>query len=131
MEGDRAADGPQAARQVGRAGGRHRHRDRQAPARQLGTYPSQRTALKAARSVSVQARVATRDTVGWLVRRYVGSRSDVTLKAREQYEWAIPHIEAGLGAIRLDRLDRKDVARWLDDLASAGHLSWRSIQTCS
>jgi integrase len=98
--------------------------------RQLGTYPSQRTALKAARSVSVQARVATRDTVGWLVRRYVGSRSDVTLKAREQYEWAIPHIEAGLGAIRLDRLDREDVARWLDDLASAGHLSWRSIQIC-
>jgi integrase len=98
--------------------------------RQLGSYPSQRTALKAARSVSVQARVATRDTVGWLVRRYVGSRSDVTLKAREQYEWAIPHIEAGLGAIRLDRLDREDVARWLDDLASAGHLSWRSIQIC-
>jgi hypothetical protein len=53
--------------------------------------------------------------VGWLVRRYVASRTDVTLKAREQYEWAIPHIEAGLGAIRLDRLDREDVARWLDE----------------
>ncbi|HEY6698853.1 MAG TPA: hypothetical protein VIZ67_11540, partial [Acidimicrobiales bacterium] len=62
--------------------------------RQLGTYPSQRSALKAARSASVQARVATRDTVGWLVRRYVASRADVTLKAREQYQWAIPHIEA-------------------------------------
>jgi integrase len=98
--------------------------------RQLGTYPSQRSALKAARSASVQARVATRDTVGWLVRRYVASRSDVTLKAREQYEWAIPHIEAGLGAVRLDRLDREDVARWLDDLAGAGRLSWRSIQIC-
>jgi integrase len=103
--------------------GRHRPR-------QLGTYPSQRSALKAARSGSVQERVATRDTVGWLVRRYVASRSDVTLKAREQYEWAIPHIEAGLGAIRLDRLDREDVSRWLDDLAKAGRLSRRSIQIC-
>ncbi len=98
--------------------------------RQVGTYASQRSALTAARSVSVQERVATRDTVSWLVRRYVASRSDVTLKAREQYEWAIPHIEAGLGAIRLDRLDREDVARWLEDLAAAGRLSWRSIQIC-
>jgi integrase len=54
----------------------------------------------------------------------------VTLKAPEQYEWAIPHIEAGLGAVRVDRLDREDVARWLDDLAGAGQLSWRSIQIC-
>ncbi|MGH9229791.1 MAG: tyrosine-type recombinase/integrase [Acidimicrobiales bacterium] len=98
--------------------------------RQLGTYPSQRSALKAARSTPVQELVVTRDTVSWLVRRYVASRTDVTLKAREQYEWAIPHIEAGLGAIRLDRLDREDVARWLDDLAMAGRLSWRSIQIC-
>jgi integrase len=98
--------------------------------RQLGTYASQRSALRGARSVSVQERVATRDTVSWLVRRYVASRSDVTLKAREQYEWAIPHIEAGLGAIRLDRLDREDVARWLEDMAAAGRLSWRSVQIC-
>jgi integrase len=98
--------------------------------RQLGTYASQRSALRGARSVSVQERVATRDTVSWLVRRYVASRSDVTVKAREQYEWAIPHIEAGLGAIRLDRLDREDVARWLEDLAAAGRLSWRSVQIC-
>jgi integrase len=98
--------------------------------RQLGTYASQRSALTAARSVSVQERAATRETVSWLVRRYVASRSDVTLKAREQYEWAIPHIEAWLGAIRLDRLDREDVARWLADLATAGRLSWRSIQIC-
>lgn len=98
--------------------------------RQLGTYSSQRSAIAAARSVSAAERVATRDTVSWLVRRYVASRSDVTLKAREQYEWAIPHIEAGLGAIRLDRLDREDVAAWLDGLAAAGDLSWRSIQIC-
>jgi hypothetical protein len=50
--------------------------------------------------------------------------------ARERYEWAIPHIEAGLGAIRLDHLDHEDVARWLDDIAIAGQLSWPSIQIC-
>ena len=32
--------------------------------------------------------------------------------------------------IRLDRLDREDVSRWLDDLAEAGRLSRRSIQIC-
>src|SRR5262249_9214958 len=102
---------------------------RQRP-RQLGTYSSKRSAVAAARSVAIEERVASRDTVSWLVRRYVASRTDVTLKAREQYEWAIPHIEGGLGAIRLDRLDREDVARWLDGLAAAGQLSWRSVQIC-
>ena len=103
--------------------GRHRPR-------QLGTYLSQRAAQAAAQSTAARDRTVSRDTVGWLVRRYVASRTDVTLKAREQYEWAIPHIEAGLGAVRLDRLDREDVARWLDDLAAAGQLSRRSIQIC-
>jgi integrase len=98
--------------------------------RQLGTYASQRSALAASRAMSVHERLATRDTVSWLVRRYVASRSDVTVKTREQYEWAIPHIETGLGAIRLDRLDREDVAAWLESLAAAGDLSWRSIQIC-
>jgi integrase len=98
--------------------------------RQLGTYTSQRSALAASRSLAVQERAASRDSVSWVVRRYVAARSDVTLKAKEQYEWAIPHIEAGLGAIRLDRLERDDVARWLEEMASAGELSWRSIQIC-
>ncbi len=98
--------------------------------RQLGTYLSKRTAMAASRSIGVENSAVARDTVGWLVRRYVASRTDVTLKAREQYAWAIPHIEGGLGAIRLDRLDREDVARWLDGLASAGQLSWRSVQVC-
>jgi hypothetical protein len=49
--------------------------------RQLGTYPSQRSVLTAARSISVQERMATRDTVSWLACRYVASRSDVTPKA--------------------------------------------------
>ena len=62
-----------------------------ARSRQLGTYASQRSALAAARSLSLQDRVATRDTVSWVVRRYVAARSDVTLKAKEPYEWAIPH----------------------------------------
>jgi integrase len=97
---------------------------------QLGTYPTQRAALAAARSQPIQERTGTRDTVSWLVRRYVAARTDLTLKAKEQYEWATPHIEAGLGAIRLDRLDRSDVARWLDELASGGKLSWRSVQIC-
>ena len=98
--------------------------------RQLGTYASQRSALAATRSLAVQERVASRDSVSWVVRRYVAARSDVTLKAKEQYEWAIPHIEAGLGAIRLDRLEREDVAGWLEHMATAGELSWRSIQIC-
>ena len=103
--------------------GRHRPR-------QVGTYESRRAALNATRAAVAEGRTIERGTVAWLVRRYVASRNDVSLKAREQYEWAIPHIEAGLGAIRLDRLDRYDVARWLDGLASAGKLSRRSIQIC-
>jgi hypothetical protein len=33
----------------------------------------------------------------------------VSPSGRQQYEWPTGHIEAGLGAIRLDRLDREDV----------------------
>src|SRR5215207_4656594 len=98
--------------------------------RQLGTFASQRSAFAAIRSGSARERVVARDTVGWLVRRYVTGRTDVSVKAREQYQWAIPHIEAGLGAIRLDRLDREDVAGWLEGLAAGRQLSWRSIQIC-
>lgn len=103
--------------------GRHRPR-------QLGTYPSQRAAVTAARSAAAEGRTTERGTVGWLVRRYVASRTDVSLKARQQYEWTIAHIDAGIGGIRLDRLDREDVAAWLDGMASAGQLSRRSIQVC-
>jgi integrase len=45
-----------------------------------------------------------------------------------QYEWAAKHITAGLGAIRIDRLERADVARWLDALAAEGRMARRSIQ---
>ena len=98
--------------------------------RQLGTYPSQRAALAAARSGQADRRSTERGTVSWLVRRYVAGRTDITLKSRESYEWAIPHIEAGLGAIPVARLDREDVAEWIDGLASAGELSRRSVQIC-
>jgi len=98
--------------------------------RQLGTYSSQRSALTAARSGRADSRSTERGTVSWLVRRYVAGRVDITLKARESYEWAIPHIEAGLGAIPIARLDRQDVAEWIDGLAAGGRLSRRSVQIC-
>ncbi len=98
--------------------------------RQLGTYASQRSANAAARSVKTEDRSTERGTVSWLVRRYVASRTDITVKARQQYEWAIPHIENGLGAIQLSRLDREDVATWIDGLAAGGRLGRRSIQIC-
>jgi integrase len=68
--------------------------------------------------------------VSWLVRRYVAGRTDITLKSREQYEWAIPHIENGLGAIQLSLLDRDDVATWISNLAEGGKLSRRRRQIC-
>ncbi|MFM7537154.1 MAG: Arm DNA-binding domain-containing protein [Acidimicrobiales bacterium] len=95
--------------------------------RQIGSFATQRAALAAARVPAAADKVVSRGTVGWLVRRYVGARTDVSVKAREQYEWACTHIEAGLGAVRLDRLERDVVARWLDDLAQGGTLSWRSV----
>ena len=64
------------------------------------------------------------------VRRYVAGRTDITEKAREQYAWAVTHIEAGLGAISLARLDRDDVAAWIEGLAAGGQLGRRSIQIC-
>lgn len=99
--------------------------------RQLGTYSSQRAANTAARTALVEGRSGVeRGTVSWLVRRWVESRTDISVKAREQYAWAIPHIEHGLGAVRLDRLDRDDIARWLTDMASSGRLGRRSIAIC-
>lgn len=99
--------------------------------RQLGTYPSHRAATAAARTAVAQGRTsAERGTVSWLIRRWVTSRTDISIKAQEQYAWAIPHIEAGLGAVRLDHLDRSDIATWLDDLATSGRLGRRSITVC-
>ncbi len=98
--------------------------------RQLGTYALQRSANAAARSMKTEDRSTERGT---LVRLYVASRTDITVKARQQYEWAIPHIENGLGAIQLSRLDREDVATWIDNLAAGGKLGVavsRSVAPC-
>lgn len=51
--------------------------------RQLGTFPSQRSAERAAREFRVEDVVVDRGTVGWLVRRWVESRTDISVKARE------------------------------------------------
>jgi integrase len=98
--------------------------------KQLGTYLSQRSANAAAREVKADDRSTERGTVSWLVRRYVASRTDITIKAQQQYEWAIPHIENGLGAIQLSMLDREDIAGWIEGLAAGGKLGKRSIQIC-
>ena len=98
--------------------------------RQMGTYASQRSANAAARDMRADDRATERGTVSWLVRRYVASRIDISEKSQQQYEWAIPHIEDGFGAIPLATLDREDVTRWIEALAAGGKLSKRSVQIC-
>ena len=98
--------------------------------RQMGTYASQRSANAAARDMRADDRATERGTVSWLLRRYVASRIDISEKSQQQYEWAIPHIEDGLGAIPLATLDREDVTRWIEALAAGGKLSKRSVQIC-
>lgn len=98
--------------------------------KQLGTYASQRTAQAAARQHNAEEHSLERGNVSWLVRRYVNGKIDITPKAREQYIWAIPHIERGLGGIPLNRLDRDDITRWIIALAGGGKLSKRSVQIC-
>lgn len=98
--------------------------------RQLGTFLSQRSATNAARSFNAEDSSTERGTVSWLVRRYVAGRTDITLKSQEQYQWAIPHIENGLGAIQLTMLDREDVAIWITNLANGGKRSRRGVQIC-
>ena len=78
---------------------------------QLGTYPSERVATAAAKQAIAEGRPGpARSTVAWLVGRWVASRTDIGPKSKLQYEWAAHHIDAGLGSIGLDRLDRADVA---------------------
>ena len=97
--------------------------------RQIGTFSSRRSAQAAATSVAASGGLSSdRDTVGYLVDRWVAGKLDVSNKTRLQYEWAAGHIKAGLGAVRVDRLERDDVARWLDGLATGGSFSRRSIQ---
>lgn len=98
--------------------------------RQVGTYASQRSALAAARDLRASDVASAKGTVAATVRRWVASKTSITVAAREQYEWAAGHIDKGLGAIPLARLDRDDVAAFIDALASGGQLSRRGVQIC-
>ena len=98
--------------------------------KQVGTYLSQRSAQAAARRIRSESVSIERGTVGWLVHRWVASKTNITVKARQQYEWAAGHIDAGIGVIPLNRLDRDDVALWIENLAAGGKLGRRGIQIC-
>ncbi len=99
--------------------------------RQLGTFRSRRAAQQAASEFGASGEVGSdRSTVGYVVTQWAESRTDIGNKSRLQYEWAAGHISAGIGSVRIDRLDRTDIARWLDGLAQGGHLSRRSISIC-
>ncbi len=101
--------------------GRHRPR-------QLGTFASQRSAQAAARRFAAEGVEGTgRGTVGWVVDRWVAGKTDITEKSQMQNRWAAGHIRTALGAVRLDQLDREDVARWYEELAAGGLLNKRSI----
>jgi integrase len=97
--------------------------------RQIGTYSSKRSATRAASAFSAAGdSPAQRETVGHLVDEWAASKVDVSNKTRLQYEWAAGHIRAGIGGVRVDQLERQDVARWFDELATEGKFSRRSIQ---
>lgn len=97
--------------------------------RQLGSYPTRRGAQAAATAFAARSdAVPDRTTVGHVVDRWVASKIDVSSKTKLQYEWAAGHIRSGLGGVRLDQLERHDVARWLEALAQGGRFSRRSIQ---
>ncbi len=99
--------------------------------RQLGTFRSKRSAQAAATDFASSGEVGSdRSTVGYVVTQWAESRTDISNKSRFQYEWAAGHISAGIGSVRIDRLDRTDIAQWLEGLAQAGHLSRRSISIC-
>ncbi|MFM2076783.1 MAG: hypothetical protein RJA49_673, partial [Actinomycetota bacterium] len=96
--------------------------------RQLGTYKSRRAAQVAATEFAAAGDTGNdRNSVGFLVDQWVASRTDIASKTKMQYEWAAKHIRSGLGPIRVDRLDRSDVAQWLDELAAGGKMGRRSI----
>lgn len=97
--------------------------------RQIGTFNSRRSAQAAAAAFAASGEVGSdRDTISYLVDRWVAGRLDVSNKTRLQYQWAAGHIKSGIGAIQVHRLEREDVARWLEGLATGGELSRRSIQ---
>ncbi len=96
--------------------------------RQLGTFATQRAARAAATKFAAErAEGFGKGTVEWLVDRWVAAKTDITEKSQMQNRWAAGHIRGALGAIRLDQLDRDDIARWYEQLAAGGVLNKRSI----
>jgi integrase len=97
--------------------------------RQLGSYSSLRAARSAAASMTAAGEIGSeRGTVGQLVNSWATSRIHVGNQTRLQYEWAAERITRDIGAIRLDQLDREDIARWLEELAAGGYYARRSIR---
>lgn len=96
--------------------------------KQLGSYPSQRSARAAASKATEEGYAQTsRQTVAELVDGWVAGRLHVGEKTLDQYKWAAGHIRNGLGAIAADGLERDEVAAWLQLLANGGALGRRSI----
>lgn len=97
--------------------------------RQVGSFNSRRSAQSAAMAFAAEGELATdSETVAALVDRWVAGKVDVSSKTRLQYEWAAGHVRSGIGGVRVDQLERTDVARWLDGLAGDEKFSRRSIQ---
>ena len=116
----------QAAGAVGRARGRDRHRDGAASTATARDVRDGAAGSAAARAQS-DSNATARGTVGWAVTRYVESRTDLSVKSQEQYAWAAGHIAAGIGAIRLDRLDRADIAAGSRSSRPRGEFAKRSL----
>ena len=116
LEGDRRADRPQAAREVGCPCRPHRHRDRGGTARGNSDVPVQRAPLAAARSAAAEGPSVERGTVGLLVRRSVASRTDVSVKARDSARG--PSLTSTAASVPCE-----STGSWLDGLASAEQLS--------
>ncbi len=96
--------------------------------RQLGTFASQRSARAAATKFAAdRAEGGGRGTVGWIVDQWVAAKTDITEKSQMQNRWAAGHIRKALGAVRLDQLDRDDIAQWYEQMAGGGVLNKRSI----
>ena len=128
VEADRPTDGPPAREKwVVRVDGIDTESGKHRP-RQLGTFTSRRSAQRTASAFTESGDVGSdHGTVGALVDSWVAGRVHVSAKSRMQYEWAATQIRRDLGAIRVDRLAREDVARWLEGLAAGGHFARRSI----
>ena len=117
--GSRGASRPSASSaRTGRPRRRHRHRDRAAPAetaRHVLSQPAARPPLEAAGPEGRRARHGglARPPLRRLPHRHLGEGAGAVPVGD-------PAHRAGPRRVRLDRLDREDVAGWINDLAAAG-----------